>query len=70
MLLETAFLAYWPNISKYVGEHCVDASQPAENRRGNKQSSKLSQIVLTYEHALIYSEVSYMSACSYERILQ
>ena len=53
MLLEAAFLACWPNISKYVGEHCVDASQPTENRRGDKQSSKLSQIVLTYEHALI-----------------
>lgn len=70
MLLKVAFLACWPNISKYVGEHCIDASQPTENRRGGKQSSKLSQIVLTYEHALIYSEVSYMSACSYERILQ
>lgn len=53
MLLETAFLACWPNISKYVGEHCVDASQPTENRRSGKQSSKLSQTVLTYEHALI-----------------
>ena len=53
MLLKVAFLACWPNISKYVGEHCADVSQPAENRRGGKQSSKLSQIVLTYEHALI-----------------
>lgn len=53
MLLEAAFLACWPNISKYAGEHCVDASQPTENRRGGKQPSKLSQIVLTCEHALI-----------------
>lgn len=53
MLLEAAFLACWPNISKYVGEHDVDASQPTESRRGGKQSSKLSPIVLTYEHALI-----------------
>lgn len=53
MLFETAFLACWPNISKYVGEHCVDTSQPTENRRGGKQSSKLSPIILTYEHALI-----------------
>ncbi len=37
MLLEAAFLACWPNISKYVGEHCVDASQPTENCRGGKQ---------------------------------
>lgn len=70
MLLKVASLACWPNISKYVGEHCVDVSQHAENRRGGKQSSKLSQIVLTYEHTLIKSEVNYMSACSYERILQ
>lgn len=70
MLLDPAFLACWPNISKYAGEHYVDASQPTEKRCGGKQSSKLSQIALTYEHTLIYSKVSYMSACSYERILQ
>lgn len=28
MLLKVAFLACWPNISKYVGEHCVDVSNP------------------------------------------
>lgn len=53
MLLEAAILVYWPNISKFVGEHCVDVSQPTDNRRGGKQSSKLLQTILTYEHALI-----------------
>ena len=37
---------------------------------GANRQQKISQIILTYEHALIYSEVSYMSTCSYERILQ
>lgn len=45
MLLETAFLACWPNISKYVGEHCVDASQPTENRRGGKQRQTVIEII-------------------------
>lgn len=44
MLLKVAFLACWPNISKYVGEHCVDVSQPAENRRGGKQRQAVIEI--------------------------